>query len=179
MLEVIVYGIVLGSIIALGSVGLTLIWGITDLFNCAHGDQITTTGPVATHGSAISTGSGTAVAGSCNVVIPGRVGGDVMVHSQKQVGAGSPEDFQALLDQIREQLTALQGLQAEDRAEAESELDKAAQLAEKDEPPSSRIVRALENVREIAQAAAGTAAAAATVAPLVARAIEMAQSLFY
>ena len=40
MIEVIVYGIVLGSIIALGSVGLTLIWGITDLFNCAHGDQI-------------------------------------------------------------------------------------------------------------------------------------------
>jgi branched-chain amino acid transport system permease protein len=41
MIEVVVYGIVLGSIIALGSVGLTLIWGITDLFNCAHGDQIT------------------------------------------------------------------------------------------------------------------------------------------
>lgn len=41
MAELIVYGIVLGSIIALGSVGLTLIWGITDLFNCAHGDQIT------------------------------------------------------------------------------------------------------------------------------------------
>lgn len=41
MLELIVYGIVLGTIIALGSIGLTLIWGITDLFNCAHGDQIT------------------------------------------------------------------------------------------------------------------------------------------
>jgi branched-chain amino acid transport system permease protein len=41
MLELIVYGIILGSIIALGSVGLTLIWGITDIFNCAHGDQIT------------------------------------------------------------------------------------------------------------------------------------------
>ena len=41
MLELIVYGIILGSVIALGSVGLTLIWGITDLFNCAHGDQIT------------------------------------------------------------------------------------------------------------------------------------------
>jgi branched-chain amino acid transport system permease protein/neutral amino acid transport system permease protein len=41
MIELIVYGIVLGSIIALGSVGLTLIWVITDLFNCAHGDQIT------------------------------------------------------------------------------------------------------------------------------------------
>ena len=41
MFELIVYGVVLGSIIALGSIGLTLIWGITDLFNCAHGDQIT------------------------------------------------------------------------------------------------------------------------------------------
>jgi branched-chain amino acid transport system permease protein/neutral amino acid transport system permease protein len=41
MIELTVYGIILGSIIALGSVGLTLIWGITDLFNCAHGDQIT------------------------------------------------------------------------------------------------------------------------------------------
>ena len=41
MAELIVYGIILGSIIALGSIGLTLIWGTTDLFNCAHGDQIT------------------------------------------------------------------------------------------------------------------------------------------
>ena len=41
MLELIVYGIVLGSIIALASVALTLIWGITELFNCAHGDQMT------------------------------------------------------------------------------------------------------------------------------------------
>jgi branched-chain amino acid transport system permease protein len=40
-MELIVYGIILGSIIAMGSVGLTLIWGITDLFNCAHGDQMT------------------------------------------------------------------------------------------------------------------------------------------
>lgn len=41
MAELIVYGIVLGSIIGLASVGLTLIWGITDVFNCAHGDQMT------------------------------------------------------------------------------------------------------------------------------------------
>jgi len=41
MLELFIYGLVLGSIIGLASVGLTLIWGITDLFNCAHGDQIT------------------------------------------------------------------------------------------------------------------------------------------
>lgn len=41
MPELMIYGIILGSIIALGGVGLTLIWGITDLFNCAHGDQMT------------------------------------------------------------------------------------------------------------------------------------------
>lgn len=41
MLQLIVWGIILGSIIALGGIGLTLIWGITDLFNCAHGDQMT------------------------------------------------------------------------------------------------------------------------------------------
>ena len=41
MIELIVYGIVLGSIIAVASIGLTLIWGITGVFNCAHGDQMT------------------------------------------------------------------------------------------------------------------------------------------
>lgn len=42
MAELIVYGIILGSIIALGGIGLTLIWGIVaNLFNCAHGDQMT------------------------------------------------------------------------------------------------------------------------------------------
>lgn len=41
MVQLIIWGIVLGSVIALGGIGLTLIWGITDLFNCAHGDQMT------------------------------------------------------------------------------------------------------------------------------------------
>lgn len=41
MLQLVIWGIVLGSIIALGAIGLTLIWGITDLFNSAHGDQMT------------------------------------------------------------------------------------------------------------------------------------------
>ncbi len=41
MIQLALWGIVLGSIIALGAVGLTLIWGITDLFNAAHGDQMT------------------------------------------------------------------------------------------------------------------------------------------
>jgi len=41
MASLIVSGIVLGSILTLGSIGLTLIWGILNLFNCAHGDQMT------------------------------------------------------------------------------------------------------------------------------------------
>lgn len=38
MIELIVYGIVLGSIIALGAVGLTLVFGILRFANFAHGD---------------------------------------------------------------------------------------------------------------------------------------------
>ncbi len=41
MIQLIIWGIVLGSIIVLGGIGLTLIWGLTDLFNSAHGDQMT------------------------------------------------------------------------------------------------------------------------------------------
>ena len=38
MVELIVYGIVLGSIISLGAIGLTLIYGIIRFANFAHGD---------------------------------------------------------------------------------------------------------------------------------------------
>lgn len=41
MPELIVYGIVLGSIITLGAVGLTLIYGIVNFANFAHGDLMT------------------------------------------------------------------------------------------------------------------------------------------
>jgi hypothetical protein len=50
------------------------------------GDQIVTTGPVATHGSAISTGGGVAVAGNGNVVITGKVGRDVNVNQHSRSG---------------------------------------------------------------------------------------------
>ncbi len=42
MPELIVYGIVLGSIIALGAIGLTLVYGILGFANFAHGDLLTT-----------------------------------------------------------------------------------------------------------------------------------------
>lgn len=41
MLELVVYGVVLGSIITLGAVGLTLIYGIAGFANFAHGDLMT------------------------------------------------------------------------------------------------------------------------------------------
>jgi len=42
MLELVVYGIVLGSIISLGAIGLTLVFGIIRFANFAHGDLMTT-----------------------------------------------------------------------------------------------------------------------------------------
>ena len=42
MLELIVYGIVFGSIISLGAIGLTLVFGIIRFANFAHGDLMTT-----------------------------------------------------------------------------------------------------------------------------------------
>jgi branched-chain amino acid transport system permease protein len=42
MLELTVYGIVLGSIISLGAIGLTLVYGIVRFANFAHGDFLTT-----------------------------------------------------------------------------------------------------------------------------------------
>ena len=41
MLELTVYGIVFGSIIALGAIGLTLVFGIIRFANFAHGDLVT------------------------------------------------------------------------------------------------------------------------------------------
>ncbi|MEW6376518.1 MAG: branched-chain amino acid ABC transporter permease, partial [Thermodesulfobacteriota bacterium] len=41
MAELFVYGLVLGSIIALGSIGLTLVFGILRFANFAHGDLMT------------------------------------------------------------------------------------------------------------------------------------------
>ena len=38
MLQLIVYGLISGSILALGAIGLTLIYGILNFANFAHGD---------------------------------------------------------------------------------------------------------------------------------------------
>ncbi len=140
-----------------------------------YGDRIT-----ATHGSAVSTGSGVSVAGDHNAVVTGKVGGDVMVDSQKQMGGASLEDFQSLLAELREQLAAMQaqGVSADDSADLEAELDEVGALTQRPDPPVKRIVRALENVKDVLEAAGVTAAAAITAMPLVNQAIQMAQTLF-
>lgn len=111
-----------------------------------YGDRIT-----AAHGSAVSTGSGVAVAGNRNVVVTGKGGDDVMVDSQKQVSGGSPEDFRASLADLREQLAALQaqGMSADDSADVKAKLDQIEELTQRPDPPAERIARALENVKEI------------------------------
>lgn len=47
MAELIVYGIILGSIISLGAIGITLLYGILRFGNFAHGDMMTLGGYVA------------------------------------------------------------------------------------------------------------------------------------
>ncbi len=104
-----------------------------------------------------------------------------MVNSQKQVGGGAPEDFHALLAELRELLATLQvqgGMSADDSADVEAELDEVEELTQRPDPPARRIVRALENVKDILEAAGVTAAAAITAMPLVNQAIQMAQTLF-
>ena len=72
------------------------------------GDQIVTTGPVATGGSTISTGGGTALVGNGSVVISGKVGGNVVVGSQY---SEAKPDLGRVLDtrgtEFRQQVAAL------------------------------------------------------------------------
>ncbi len=96
------------------------------------------------------------------------------------MSGGSPEDFRALLAELRQQLAALeaQGVSAEESADAQAELDQVEELTQRPDPPAKRIVRALENVKDILETAGVTAAAAITAMPLVNQAIQMAQTLF-
>ena len=144
-----------------------------------YGDQITATGPVATHGSAINMGSGVAVAGQGNVVVTGKVGRDVTIHRQPPTAGGGREDFVALLARLRRQVEALPAgdLSSTDRADALSCLDQAAEQAGREKPPVNRILRALETVEEIIDAASRPGTAVAALAPVVARAIELARQI--
>lgn len=107
-----------------------------------HGDEIHAAGPVAPRGSAVSIGSGVAFVGDGNVVITGKVGGDVIVGGQPPPAppAGGA-DFLRLVAGIRRDLAALApgALADDDRADALDALDKVSAQAGRVPPPGERI----------------------------------------
>lgn len=125
-------------------------------------------------GSAASTG-GVAFVGHGNTAITGPARGNVHVTSQAAGAQGELADLRALLAELSRQVQALPTGEA--RAEAAAELTRAVELAQRPEPPAGRIVRGLENVREIVESGVGALTAGAALAPLIARAIQLAQAL--
>jgi len=123
-------------------------------------------------GSTVNTGSGVAFVGDGNTVITGKVRGEVRVTNAVTKPEGGRAEFQALLEEIRQQLAALPA--SSDRMEAAAELARVEELARRDALPAGRVTRGLENVHEILE---GITAATALGA-LVAKAIQMAGSLF-
>ena len=139
-------------------------------------DRIVTTGPVATGGSAVNTGSGVAFVGDGNTVITGKVGGNVIVgNSRPSAGSTDKVDFLRLLADIRRDVAGLglEALRPEDRADALAALDKVSEQANRNPPPGDRIVKGLASVQEILDEAAESG-----LAEKVERAWQLAQRLF-
>ena len=133
-------------------------------------------GPTATRGGVVNTGRGVAFAGNGNVVITGKVGGDVTVgNSRPPSGNVDKASFLRQLAALRRDIEALdpQALTQDDRADALDALAKASAQADRPQPPGERIVRALDNVLEILETVdAGLAAQ-------VQRARRLAKQLFH
>ena len=86
-----------------------------------QGDEIHTTGPVAARGGVVNTGSGVAFAGDGNVVITGKVGGNVVVGGQRPpAGSADKAGFLRQLADIRRDVAGLglEALRPEDRGDA-------------------------------------------------------------
>jgi hypothetical protein len=143
-----------------------------------QGDEIHTSGPAATRGGVVNTGSGVAFAGDGNVVITGKVGGDVVIGSSRPSAGGTDRaGFLRLLAAIRRAVAGLGGqdLAPDDRADALAALDKVSEQAGRAQPPGDRIVSGLASVQEILDEASP---AASRLAAQVDRARQAAQGLF-
>ena len=141
-----------------------------------QGDEIHAAGPVATPGGAVNTGSGVAFTGDGNVVITGKVGGNVIVgKSRPSAGSTDKADFLRLLAAIRRDVAAVgdQNLAPDDRSDVLAALDKASEQANRNPPPGERIVKGLASVQEILDEAAESG-----LAGQVERARQLAQRLF-
>ena len=144
-----------------------------------QGDEIHTTGPVAARGGVVNTGSGVAFAGDGNVVVTGKVGGDVIVGGQRPpTGSTDKAGFLRLLVAIRRDVAGLGGqdLAPDDRADALAALDKVSEQAGRAQPPGDRIISGLAGVQEILDEASP---AASRLAAQVGQARQAAQTLFH
>ena len=154
--------------------------GVSRAGKSVQGDEIHTTGPVATRGGVVNTGSGVAFVGNDNVVITGKVGGNVSVGSARPpAGSSDTASFLRRLAAIRQEVAALdaQTLAPDDRADALDALDKVSEQAGRAQPPGDRIMRELASVQEILEDAAG-APAVSRLAAQVGQARQAAQGLF-
>jgi len=141
----------------------------------SQGDRIRATGPVATRGGVVNTGSGVAFVGNSNTVITGKVLGDVSVQSGAFPAAtGDRAGFLRLLAEIRQEVAALSptALAAEDLEDALDALDKATEQAGRSQPPGARIDRGLAGVEEL------LAARQSGLAGRIAQARRLARMLF-
>jgi hypothetical protein len=140
-----------------------------------QGDEIHAAGPVATHGGVINTGGGVAFAGDGNVVITGKVGGNVTVSGGSRTASTQAAGLLPLLADIRSRAAALTPaeLPPDDRTDALDVLDKASEQARRDPPPVERIAKGLEDARAIMAAGHGRAP---EIAALLARAAQVART---
>jgi hypothetical protein len=117
-----------------------------------QGDEIHAAGPVATYGGVINTDGSVAFTGDGNVVITGKVGGNVVVGGHHAPGGGADKaGFLGLLADIWRDLAALdaRALPPDDRADALAALAKISEQAGRLQPPGERIGRELDGVLEI------------------------------
>jgi hypothetical protein len=138
----------------------------------AQGFVYKASGPVTQNfGTQISTGGGAYVGGGVST------GGGAFVGRDQAIAPGAPSDqMAALIQELRAALAAAR-LDADERAAVAADLAGVEEQLGKPEPKLSLIKRGLNNVRDVIESAAGIGAAAATLAPIVQKALELAQQL--
>ena len=124
-------------------------------------------------GTQIDTGGGAYIGGSVDTGGGAFVGRDQTIVQQ----GATPDQLAALLQELRAALAAAP-LDPDERNAVEQDLTSVEEQLGKPEPKLSLIKRGLGNVCDVIEAAAGAGAAAMTLAPMVQKALELAQQLF-
>jgi hypothetical protein len=138
----------------------------------AQGFVYKASGPVTQNfGTQISTGGGAYIGGGVSTE------GGAFVGRDQITAPAAPSDLMAaLIQELRAALASAQ-LDADEREAVNADLAGVEEQLGKPEPKLSLIKRGLNNVRDVVESAAGIGAAAATLAPIVQKALELAQQL--